>query len=188
MYIATVPNRNSPPAILLRESLRAHGKVKTRTLANLTSWAPTRVEALRQVLRGDFDQLPSWEPTLGPIFGLLFVLKQIAAALGITAALRTSRVGKLALFLVLARVAHQGSRLSAVRWARDHAVAETPALSPFDEDDLYDALNWAAQQQDKIEERLYREYVKKQGAPPALVLYDVTSSYLEGLPNELAAF
>lgn len=64
MYIASVPNRNSPPAILLRESFRDHGKVKTRTLANLTSWAPTRVEALRQVLRGDFDQLPFCEPIL----------------------------------------------------------------------------------------------------------------------------
>src|SRR5271165_1382608 len=141
MYIATVPNRNSPPAILLRESFRDHGKVKTRTLANLTSWAPTRVEALRQVLRGDFDQLPSCEPTLGPIFGLLFVLKQIAAALGITAALRTSRVGKLALFLILARVAHQGSRLSAVRWAQDHAVSEVLGLDSFDEDDLYDVTS-----------------------------------------------
>src|SRR6266849_1083295 len=120
MYIASVPNRNSPPAILLRESFRDQGKVKTRTLANLTSWAPTRIEALRQVLRGDFDQLPPGEPILGPIFGLLFVLKQIADQLGLTAAIGHSRVGKLALLWILARVAHQGPRLSAPRWAQDH--------------------------------------------------------------------
>ena len=189
MYIATVPNRNSPPAILLRESFRDQGKVKTRTLANLTSWAPTRLEALRQVLRGDFDQLPSCEPTLGPIFGLLFVLKQIAAALGITAALRTSRVGKLALFLILARVAHQGSRLSAVRWAQDHAVSEVFGLDSFDEDDLYAALDDLCARQEKIERALYQQYQHRCGTePPRLFLYDVTSSYLEGECNELGEF
>ena len=93
MYIATVPNRYSPPAILLRESFRDHGKVRSRTLANLTHWAPTRVEAFRRVLRGDFDQLPAYDPTLGPVFGLLFVLKQIADALGLTAALGRPPVG-----------------------------------------------------------------------------------------------
>ena len=189
MYIAAVPNRNSPPAILLRESFRDQGKVKTRTLANLTSWAPTRVEALRQVLRGDFDQLLSCEPTLGPIFGLLFVLKQIAAALGITAALRTSRVGKLALFLILARVAHQGSRLSAVRWAQDHAVSEVLGLDSFDEDDLYAALDDLCARQEKIERALYQQYQHRCGTqPPRLFLYDVTSSYLEGECNELGEF
>ena len=189
MYIATVPNRNSPPAILLRESFRDQGKVKTRTLANLTSWAPTRLQALRQVLRGDFDQLPSCEPTLGPIFGLLFVLKQIAAALGITAALRTSRVGKLALFLILARVAHQGSRLSAVRWAQDHAVSEVLGLDSFDEDDLYAALDDLCARQEKIERALYQQYQHRCGTqPPRLFLYDVTSSYLEGECNELGEF
>jgi transposase len=189
MYIATVPNRKSPPAILLRESFRQGSKVKTRTLCNLTQWKPERIEALRRALRGDFDGIgDNADPVSGPVFAVLFVLKQIADRLGLTRTLGKDRFGRLVLFLVLARVAHQGSRLSAVRWARDHAVAETLALSPFDEDDLYDALDWAAQQQEKIEERLYRKYVTKRGAPPALVLYDVTSSYLEGLRNELAAF
>jgi transposase len=189
MYIATVPNRNSPPAILLRESFREGSKVRTKTLCNLTQWKPERVEALRRALRGDFDGLgDNVDPVSGPVFAVLFVLKHIADRLGLTRALGKERFAKLTLFLVLARVAHQGSRLSAVRWAQDHAVAEALALAPFDEDDLYEALSWAAQQQDKIEERLYREYAKKKGAPPALVLYDVTSSYLEGLHNELAAF
>ena len=119
MYIATVPNRNSPPALLLRESFRQNGKVKNRTLANLSHWLPARIEALRRLLRGEFDQAAelSLAPQLGPCFGLLLVLKQIAEALGLRAALGHSRLAKLALFLVLARVAHQGSRLSAVRWA-----------------------------------------------------------------------
>jgi len=141
MYIATVPNRSSRPAILLRESFRQDGKVNSRTLANLSHWDPARIQALQRALRGDFDHLASPDPTLGLVFGLLFVLKQIADALGLTAALGKSRLAKLALFLVLARVAHQGSRLSAVRWAKDHAVAEVLGLAPFDEDDLYAALD-----------------------------------------------
>ena len=189
MYIASVPNRNSPPAILLRESFRDQGKVKTRTLANLTSWAPTRIEALRQVLRGDFDQLPPGEPILGPIFGLLFVLKQIADQLGLTAAIGHSRLGKLALFLILARVAHQGSRLSASRWAQDHAVSEVVGLASFDEDDLYAALDDLCARQENIERALYHQYQRRSGKqPPRLFLYDVTSSYLEGERNELGAF
>ena len=139
MYVASVPNRNSPPAILLRESFRLNGKVHKRTLANLSHWDPARVLAIQRALSGDFDHLDPL-PTCGPVFGLLFVLKQIADALGLTSALGKSRLSKLALFLVLARLAHHGSRLSAVRWAEDHAVAEVLHLGPFDEDDLYAAL------------------------------------------------
>jgi transposase len=189
MYIATVPNRKSPPAILLRESCREGAKVKTRTLANLTSWPPARLEALRQVLRGDFDQLTHSEPTLGPIFGVLFVLKQIADQLGLTAAIGHTRLGKLALFLVLARLPHQGSRLSAVRWAQDHAVSEVLGLDSFDEDDLYAALDDLWARQEKIERALYQQYQRRCGKqPPRLFLYDVTSSYLEGQCNELGEF
>jgi hypothetical protein len=71
MYIATVPNRTSPPAILIRESYRDHGKVKSRTIANISNWDPARIEALRRALRGDFDHLAAADPTAGPIFGLL---------------------------------------------------------------------------------------------------------------------
>ena len=96
MYIATVPNRNSPPAILLRESFRQNGKVKNRTLANLSHWLPARIEALRRLLRGEFDQAAEFSraPQLGGVFGLLFVLKQIAEALGIGAALGHSRLAE----------------------------------------------------------------------------------------------
>ena len=189
MYIAIVPNRNSPPAFLLRESYRENGQVKSRTLANLTSWPPARREALRQLLRGKFDQAAALsEPTLGPIFGLLYVLKQIAETLGIPAALGHTRLAKLALFLILARVAHRGSRLSAVRWAQDHAVSEVLGLASFDEDDLYAALNDLCARQEKIEQQLFQIYLRRKGTPPRLFLYDVTSSYLEGEQNALGEF
>jgi hypothetical protein len=189
MYITTIPNRNSPPAILLREAFREGGKVKNRTLANLSHWRPARIEALRRALRGDFDQAALSEaPTLGPIFGLLYVLKQIADALGITAALGKTVLGKLALFLVLARLAHRGSRLSAVRWAQDHALNEVLALAAFDEDDLYRALDDLCARQKKIETALYARYLRQHPQPPRMFLYDITSSYLEGEQNELGEF
>jgi hypothetical protein len=83
MYIATVPNRKSPPAILLRESYRQNGKVKTRTIANLTHWAPERIEALRKALKGEFDGRDG-EEVSGEIFGVLFALKQLADQVGMT--------------------------------------------------------------------------------------------------------
>src|SRR5438105_4579557 len=188
MYISTIPNRNSPPAILLRESFREKGKVKNRTLANLSHWNPARIEALRRALRGDFDQAASSEVALGPIFGLLFVLKQIAEALGMSGALGHTRMAKLGLFLILARVAHQGSRLSAVRWAEDHAVSEVLGLDSFDEDDLYAALDDLCARQENIEQKLFQTYLSRKAAPPRLFLYDVTSSYLEGEQNALGNY
>jgi len=190
MYIATVPNRNSPPAVLLRESFRQGGQVKNRTLANLSHWPAARVEALRRLLRGEFDQAAdrSLAPQLGPVFGLLFVLKRIAETVGLTAALGHSRLAKLGLFLVLARVAHQGSRLSAVRWSQDQAVAEVLGLGKFDEDDLYAALDDLVARQERIEKALFRRYQERRGQPPRLFLYDVTSSYLEGEKNELGEY
>jgi hypothetical protein len=188
MYVATVPNRNSPPAILLRESFREDGKVKNRTLANLSSWPSARIDVLRRLLRGELDHLASLTPVCGPVFGLLHTLKQIADRLGITAALGKSQMAKFSLFLVLARIAHQGSRLSVVRWARDHAVAEVLGLPSFDEDDLYAALDDLCARQARIETALYQHYRKSHPEPPSLFLYDVTSAYMEGEHNALAEF
>jgi transposase len=125
---------------------------------------------------------------VGPVFGLLYALARVAEELGISAALGKTRLGKLALFLVLVRLAHQGSRLSAVRWAEDHAVAEALGLSRFDEDDLYAALDDLCARQEKVEQILYQRYLRRRGAPPALFLYDVTSSYLEGEHNALGEY
>jgi transposase len=169
----------------LRESYREDGKVKTRTLANLSNCKPEAIEAIRISLMGEVA--PSGDPVSGVIFGVLFVLKQLADCLGISAALGKSPEALRILFLVLARLDHAGSRLSAVRWAKQHATEEILGLSPFDEYDLYNALDWLALQQEKIEQKLYREHVKRTGRTPMLVLYDVTSSYFEGEQNELAA-
>ena len=187
MYIARVPNRKSRPAILLRESYREGGKVCTRTLANLTNWAPERIAAMERLVKGEFDDW-SGEMTSGEIFGVLFALKQLADQVGLTRVLGSAAESKLNLFLILARIAHGGSRLSAVRWAKQHAVADVLAVEAFDEDDLYAALDWLASQQERIERELYQAYVKAQGQPPVLVLYDVTSSYFEGECNELGQY
>jgi hypothetical protein len=181
MYIDVVPNRQSPPAMLLRESYREHGKVKKRTLANLSKLPREVVERIRQAVAVK-------ETVCGAIYGLLFVLNELAHECGLHDALGGSRRAKLVLFLVLARIGHQGSRLSAVRWALDHAVQAALGLSAFDEDDLYEALDWAASQQHAIEDRLYQDAVRRTGQTPALMLYDVTSSYLEGEQNELGAY
>jgi hypothetical protein len=187
MYVARIPNRELPPAILLRESYREGGKVRTRTIANLTHWAPERIAAMERLVKGDFDDW-SGEMTSGEIFGVLFALKQLADQVGITRVLGTAPESKLSLFLILARIAHGGSRLSAVRWAQQHTVAEVLGVDGFDEDDLYAALDWLAGQQARIERELYQDYVKRQGQPPVLVLYDVTSSYFEGECNELGHY
>jgi transposase len=187
MYIARVPNRKSRPAILLRESYREGGKVCTRTIANLTNWAAERIVAMERLVKGEFDDW-SGEMTSGEIFGVLFALKQLADQVGITRVLGSAAESRLNLFLILARIAHGGSRLSAVRWAKQHTVADVLALEEFDEDDLYAALDWLASQQERIERELYQAYVKEQGQPPVLVLYDVTSSYFEGECNELGQY
>jgi len=195
MYIESVPNRKSPPAVLLRESFREKGVVKKRTIANLTKWPPTLVEDMRNSLAGKSDGKHSNTQSVdinnfqsGPVFGVLAVLKKIADEIGLTTALGTTRLARLSLFLILARIPHQGSRLSAVRWVRNHAVKEVLGLNFFDEDDLYSALDWMEENQETIEKKLYKRYVKDNGAPPVLVLYDVTSSYLEGEMNELAEY
>ena len=93
MYIATIPNRGSPPTILIREGYRVDKKVKTRTLANITHWPTERVEALRRCLKGEFDGIsaPS-DPVSDRIFGVLFALKEMAHKLGIVRPLGTKPV------------------------------------------------------------------------------------------------
>jgi hypothetical protein len=124
MYIAVIPNRTSPPAILWRESVRDGTTSRKRTLATLSQWEPPRIDAVRRALRGAFDPLPLGEPTCGPIFGVRYALQQIATDVGSTGVLGHTRSGQLALFLTLARVAHRGSRLSAVRWGQPRLGAQ----------------------------------------------------------------
>lgn len=121
---------------------------------------------------------------LGPCYGLLAGLHALAKELGIVAAVGDStQVQRLALFLVYARLARQGSRLSAVRWGEDHAVREVLEVGSFDEEDLYAALDYLESQQKDIEAALNKSTPKG-----ALFLYDVSSGYFQGLKDELAQF
>lgn len=194
MYIESVPNRKSPPTVLLRESYREKGVVKKHTIANLTKWPKILVADMKSSLAGKTIEQSKVQTDVindfqsGPVFGVLAVLKKLADEIGLTKALGTTRLARLTLFLILARIPHQGSRLSAVRWARNHAVKEILELNYFNEDDLYKALDWAEENQERIEKTLYKKYVKDNGKPPILVLYDITSSYFEGDLNELAEY
>ena len=131
MFVAHIPNRNSKPTILLRESYREGGKVKTRTIANLTKWPPERLAAMERLCKGEFDDWTGGDMVSGEIFGILFALKFLADQVGITRVLGAAPESKLSLFLILARIAHGGSRLSAVRWAGQHAAGDVLGLGVF---------------------------------------------------------
>ncbi len=179
---------------LLRETYREDGKVKHRTLANLTHCKPEEVEAIRLALKykGDLGRMLASagesgpELKQGPSVGAVWLLSQLARELGVVAVLGSDRQGKLALWQVIARVLDQGSRLSAVRLAGGHAVGAALGMVGFDEDDLYDNLDWLADNQAAIESRLFAQ--REAASAPDVFLYDVTSTYLEGEHNALAAF
>ena len=190
----TTSKRTGKPCVrhLLRTSYRQDGKVKKRTIANLTHCSEEEINAIRLALRhkGDLAKLGQKEAVelqQGRSVGAVVTLYQIAKRLGIVAALGSSQEGKLALWQVIARVIAQGSRLSAVRLAMTHAACEVIGLKRgFCEDHLYQNLSWLCDQQTAIEDRLFRQISTDAAAP--LFLYDVTSSYLEGHSNALGAF
>ncbi len=191
MYIDTVPNRSSPPAILLREGWREGGKVKKRTLANLSKWPPEVVEGLRVLLKGGtaVKRLPeAFEIERSLPHG------HVAAALGALERLglpglidsRPSPQRDRVLALIAARILHPGSKLAAARGlaeetARD-TLGEALGLGEAGEDDLYAAMDWLLKRQPDIERRLAKRRLKE----GTLVLYDLTSVYLEGRRCPLA--
>lgn len=179
---------------LLRDSYRAaDGKVKHHTLANLSHCTPEEIRAIELALRHK-HQLEGLEQSLenplhlrqGASFGTIYLLHQVAERIGVVAALGTGRQGQLALWQVLARALNQGSRLAAVRLAKNHAVGQIIPLEPFNEDHLYANLGWLAEQQTALENSLFQRLYPQGG--PNLYLYDVTRSYLEGACNQLAAW
>ena len=197
MYIETVStNRGGKvyTCILLRESFREDGKVKHRTIANLTNRPNDEIEAIRFALQHK-GKLPDEAAILDKIelnseqglsVGAIFVLSEIAKRLGITQSLGNSRQAKLALWQVIARIIQHGSRLGAVRLAETHAACDILSLTRFIEDDLYRNLDWLASRQMTIENRLFK--LGKAHFSCQLFLYDVTSSYLEGECNEFGEF
>ena len=178
--------------VLLRESYREQGKVKKRTLANLSACSETEVAAIKLALqhKSDLSELAAVSDSLtlrqGASVGAVWVVYTIARRLGIAAALGSSRQGKLALWQVIARVIDQGSRLSAVRFAATHGACDVLDLEGFHEAHLYANLDWLHEHQTAIENKLVRQRHGTRAIE--LFLYDVTSGYLEGEQNALAAF
>ncbi|MEW6215763.1 MAG: IS1634 family transposase [Nitrospirota bacterium] len=196
MYITEVLTKTKRGKIshrckLLRESYREDGRVKNRTIANLTHCNPKEVMALQLALeyKDDLTVLKSLKDDVelkqGKSIGVCWVVYAVAKQLGMEKALGTERGGKLALWQVISRVIDQGSRLSAVGLAQVHAGCDILGMRQgFNEDHLYKNLAWLSVVQERIENRLFR--ARHKGKKPELFLYDVTSSYLEGFHNELA--
>ncbi len=191
MYITRVPNRDSPPAVLLRESYREGGKVKNRTLANLSSWPEAKVEALSRALKG--------LPPAG-LEGMVEVARSlphghVAAVLGTLRALgleelidpEPSRQRDLVVAMAVAQVIAPDSKLAIARGLRDATAAsslgQVLGVGGCDEDDLYVAMDWLAARQQPIEDALAARHL----AGGTLVLYDVSSAAFEGRTCPLGA-
>src|SRR5208282_4978119 len=197
MYVARVPNRGSPPAILLRESYRVGRRVKTRTLANLSRCPEARIEALSRVLKDEplagrgrresEDRLEierSWPH--GHVAAVLGVVRK----LGLDRLLphRPKRLAELAMAMIVARVVEPAAKLATARQLSEataaHSLGAALELGAVDEDELYAALDLLGEAQPKIETALAKRHLRD----GCLVLYDLTSSYLEGRHCELARF
>lgn len=176
--------------VLLRSSYREGKKVKHKTIANLSKCSEEEISAIDFALKNK-KQLGSLNPDFsemrqGMSVGAVYVLHKIASSLGVTQALGKSREAKLALWQIYARIIAQGSRLSAVRLAMQHVVCDILDLQSFHEDNLYDNLDWLAENQAEIEDRLFFQKSQKEGNQ--LFLYDVTSSYTDGKVNAYADY
>ncbi len=185
MYIESVANRNSPPAILLRESYRDNGKVRKRTLCNLSDWPVAHIEGLRGVLRGGTVIAAERDA-----FTVLRTLPHghVAAALGTARKIGLDRVlapdgdrcRDLVLALLVSRILDPASKLATARalspGTATSSLGEMLRLGAVDEDELYIALDWLLERQPAIETTLARRHLNS----GTLVLYDVSSSYMEG--------
>lgn len=186
MYVAVVPNRNSPPAILLRESFREDGKVRNRTIANLSHWAPDKVDALRRVLKGS-------TAVAAPLPQAFDIIRSrphghVAVVLGTVRKLHLDRLfdkhadrnRDLVLAMIVARILEPASKLATSRALHPDTLSRTLGellhLDSPTEDELYQAMDWLLPQQSRIEQVLAKRHL----AEGSLVLYDLTSTYFEG--------
>ena len=191
MYIESVPNRNSPPAILLRESYRDAGKIKKRTIANLSDWPTEIVEGLRTLLKGG-KVAPADQESI--IVRRALPHGQVAAVLGTLRNIGLDRMlgpprnrcRDLVIAMLVARLIAPASKLATARMldplTASSSLGEVLGLGPVDEDELYVALDWLGERQEAIEKALARKHLHD----GTLVLYDVSSSYVEGRCCELA--
>lgn len=192
MYVARVPNRNSPPAFLLREAFRQEGKVKNRTLTNISHWPPEQIEALRQVLKGNIAPASSPQGAFeivrslphGHVAVVLAMLDQLRIGQLLEPGPQRARV----LALIAQRVLQPASKLATARALREQTAHSTLGtelgLAAVDEDELYEAMDWLLPQQSRIEAQLARRHLGE----GTLVLYDVSSTYFEGHCCPLARY
>ena len=192
MYVTSVPNRGSPPAILLRESYRDEGKVKTRTLANLSHWPEHKVQTLKRALKGlpaAADLSEAFEITRSLPHGHVAAVLGTARALGIEELIdRTaSRRRDLVTAMLVAQVIAPGSKLATARGLRAEtatsSLGQLLGVTGCDEDDLYAAMDWALARKDVIENALAARHLTN----GTLVLYDVSSAAFEGRTCPLGA-
>jgi len=189
MYIATVPNRSSPPAILLRESYREDGKVKTRTLANLSKLPPPAIEAVRCSLKGQelvcveeaFEIVEGGSRFHGHIEAVLLSMRRLGFPELIAS--RRSAERDLVAAMVVARILEPQSKLATPLWWANTTLPEALDLGGADEDDLYNAMDWVLPRQGAIEGKLALRHLDNE----SLALYDLSSSYFEGLCCALAS-
>ena len=192
MYVAVVPNRGSPPAILLRESYREGGKVKNRTLANLSHWPAEKVDDLRRVLKGQspkLDLTQAFEITRSLPHGNVAAVLGSAQRLGMPELIdpTPSRNRDLVLAMLAAQVIAPGSKLATARGLRAEtatsSLGQVLGVACCDEDDLYAAMDWVLARKVTIEKALAARHL----ANGTLVLYDVSSAALQGRSCPLGA-
>jgi transposase len=190
MYIDTVPNRNSPPAILLRESSRVGNKILKRTLANLSDWPASQIDSLRRVLKGEslvsFCDALEIERSLphGHVAAALGTLRRIGLESDLARAASPER--DLICALIVARILAPASKLATARGLREQTASSSlgalMGLELVDEDHLYAAMDWLLSRQARIEDQLAARHLQE----GSMVLYDVTSTYFEGRHCPLA--
>jgi len=178
--VATIPNRNSPPAILLRESYREGARVRNRTLANLSAWPTAKVEALRALLRGEY-RVPMTERfeviasrAHGHVQAVALTLQRLGLAPVIAS--KPCRERDLVLAMVVGRILAPHTKLATTRWWHTTTVAEDFGVADASEDDLYAAMDWLLLRQNTLQKKLAARHL----SAGALVLYDLSSSYFEG--------
>ncbi|MFQ5561338.1 MAG: IS1634 family transposase [Nitrospinota bacterium] len=187
MYIDTVPNRNSPPTILLRESYREGKKVKKRTIANITKWPSHMVDGLRILISGkkvfaEGELIIEKSTPHGHVEAILGTMKKLGMDTLLSS--QACKERNLVMAMIAERLIHPCSKLATTRTWNSSTLAEELGVDQADEDDLYTAMDWLVQNQSKIEGKLAKRHLKD----GALALYDISSSYYEGRTCPLIAF
>jgi transposase len=188
MYIAVVPNRNSPPAVLLREGWREGNKTRQRTLANLSDWPPEKLDSFRRLLRDEAlvspQDLFTTQKTLphGHVEAILEMIARLKLDQVICS--QPCRERDLVLAMIVARLIDPCSKLATTRQWHSTTLAEEMGVTEAGEDDLYQAMDWLLERQERIEKKLAARHLGRGG----MVLYDVSSSFYEGHTCPLAQF